>query len=104
MDSPWKVEERKVATMFGTQRALMKGTGEKTDIISDLFIVDVKLRKNWRIQEWYRDLKKASRKAGKIPILTVRQPQKKLRLAVLDLDYLVSILKGASLLDSEPGE
>ena len=32
---------------------------------------------------------------------TVREPRKKLRLAVLDLDYLVSIMKGASVLDSD---
>ena len=34
-DKPWKNEERTVARMFGTERALMKGTEEKSDIISD---------------------------------------------------------------------
>ena len=94
-DKAWKNEERTVARMFGTERALMKGTEEKSDIISDLFMVDVKLRKRWNVQSWYRELRQASRKQGKIPILTVREPGKRLRLAVLDLDYLISIMKGA---------
>ncbi len=38
---------------------------------------------------------------GKIPILTVREPGKKLRLAVLDLDYLISIMKDASVLEGD---
>jgi len=46
-DKPWKAEERTVARMFGTSRQLMKGTDEKSDIISGLFTVDVKLRKKW---------------------------------------------------------
>lgn len=100
-DANWKAEERKVAHMFGTSRQLMKGTDEKSDIISDLFMVDAKLRKRWSVQQWYRDLKAASRKQSKIPILTIREPGKKLRLAVIDLDYLISIMKGASVLDSD---
>lgn len=100
-DKPWKAEERRVAAMFGTERALMKGTDEKSDIQSDLFSVDVKLRKNWSVQKWYRELREAARKRGKIPILTVREPGQKLRLAVLDLDYLISILKGANVLEAD---
>ncbi len=66
-DKPWKAEERRVAAMFGTERALMKGTQEKSDI----------------------------------QILTVREPGKKLRLAVIELDYLISIMKGASVLETD---
>ena len=99
-DANWKREERAVAKLFGTSRQLMKGTGEKSDIQSDLFVVDVKLRQRWNIQRWYRELRDAARKRSKIPILTIREPGKKLRLAVVDLDYLVSILKGANVLDT----
>ena len=101
MSDNWKRFELTTAKAFNTRRQLMKGTDEKSDIISDLFIVDVKLRRRWSIQQWYRDLKTSARKQGKIPILTVREPGKKLRLAVLDLDYLVSIMKGASVLDGD---
>lgn len=95
----WKREELRVAKMFGTSRALMKGTDEKSDIISDLFCVDVKLRQRIDIQKHYRELRAAARKEDKIPILVVRRPKDRIRLAVLDCEYLVSILKGAGLLE-----
>ena len=101
-DKPWKAEERKVAALFGSPgRMLRKGTDEKSDIISDLFMVDVKLQKRWSVQKWYRELKDAAMKKGKIPILTVREPGKKLRLAVIDLDYLISVMKGDNVLDGD---
>ena len=100
-DKPWKAEERAVARMFGSRRALMKGTSEKSDIQSDQFVVDVKLRKNWSVQKWYRELRASARKQDKIPILTLREPGQKLRLAVVDLEYLIFVLQRAGVLDSD---
>jgi len=97
--SNWKREELKIAKAFNTERALMKGTDEKEDIISDAFCVDSKLRKNWRVDVWYNELKRYADKKGKIPILCLRKPSKKRRLAVIDFDYLVSILKGKGLVE-----
>ena len=79
----------------------MKGTDEKNDILSDDFMVDVKLRKRWQIQQWFRDLKVAAIKEGSVPIVTVREPKKKLRLAVVELDYLVELLREAGHLGEE---
>lgn len=45
-DKAWKREERTVAKAFGTQRALMKGTDEKSDIEHDLFCVLCKIVQN----------------------------------------------------------
>lgn len=101
-DCSWKAEERKVAAMFGSKRQLMLGTNEKSDIQSNFFVVDVKLRKRWCIQKWYRELRASARKKDKIPILTVREPGKRLRLAIIDLEYLISIMKGAAVLDTSP--
>jgi len=56
-DQPWKAEERKVAKEFGTKRALMKGTGEKSDVEHPLFCVDVKLRKRWEVDRWFDELR-----------------------------------------------
>jgi len=97
-DKAWKAEERSVAKAFGTQRALMKGTGEKTDIQHDLFCVDVKLRQRWDVEKWFEELKEYADKQDKIPILTLRKPRSKRRLAVIDFDFLISALKGAELL------
>ncbi len=100
----WKSEERKVARMFNTKRALMTGTDEKSDIDDPLFAVDTKLRQNWRVDVWYDELQTYARKHGKIPILCLRKPGKKRRLAVVDMDHLVSILKGKGLITNDNGD
>jgi hypothetical protein len=40
-----------------------------------------------------------ARKHDKIPILVLRKPGNKTRLAVVDMDHLVSILKGKGLIE-----
>jgi len=97
----WKQEERVIAKAFNTVRALGLGSDEKSDIKSDLFAVDCKCRKNWSIARWFAELKKYADKKGKIPILTVRTPGTKTRLAVLPFDNLISIMKGAGLIDTD---
>lgn len=100
-DKAWKAEERKVAKAFGCKRALMKGTDEKSDIDHPLFCVDVKLRKNWQLESWFNVLRTYARSQDKIPILTLRKPRSKRRLAVVDFDFLIAALKGAELLDEK---
>ena len=53
----WKNEERIVARNFGTSRALGLGSDEKSDIISDVFVVDAKVRKTFSLR-WFDDLVK----------------------------------------------
>ena len=98
-DKAWKAEERKVAKAFGASRALMKGTGEKSDIDHPLFCVDVKLRKRWSIDKWFDELRAYASKADKIPILTLRKPGSKKRLVVVDFDFFIATLKSAELLE-----
>lgn len=96
MSDLWKKEELAVAKRFKTRRRLMKGTDEKGDIIHDLFHVDVKVRKRWDVLKWFQELKD---KAGnKIPILVFRKPRMTYRLALIDFDFLVSLLEGAEML------
>ena len=84
-DKAWKAEERKVARMFGTERKLMKGTDEVEDVISDKFVIDVKLRKTLLIKSWFLKVREDAEKKGKIPILICRRPQiSQLRLAAID--------------------
>lgn len=101
-DKAWKAEERKVAKSFGTSRALMKGTGEKSDINHPLFCVDVKLRKRWQVEKWFDELRNFASKCDKIPILTLRKPRSKRRLVVVDFNFLISLLN-AGHLDNEGG-
>lgn len=97
-DKSWKREERIVAKSFNTTRALMKGTAEKSDIAHDIFCLDTKLRQNWQVDKWFSELKDYARKQDKTPILVVRKPRAKQRLAVIELDYLIAVLKGAGLI------
>jgi hypothetical protein len=96
----WKYEEHTVAKMFNTTRALMTGTDEKCDINDPIFAVDTKLRQNWSVEKWFEELQSYARKHDKIPILVLRKPGKKRRLAVVDMDHLVSILKGKGLISN----
>ena len=100
----WKYEERQVAKMFNSKRALMKGTDCKEDVEDDLFCVDTKLRKTWQVETWFDELQSYARKKGKVPILCLRKPGKKRRLAVVDMGHLVSILKGKDLISGGDGE
>ena len=97
-DKAWKAEERKVAKEFGTTRALMKGTSEKSDVEHALFCVDVKLRKRWDVESWFNVLRTYAKSQDKVPILTLRKPGGKHRIAVVDFDFLVAALKGAELI------
>jgi hypothetical protein len=96
-DKAWKAEERTVAKAFGTKRALMKGTDEKTDIQHSLFCVDVKLRQRWDVETWFEKLREYADKQSKIPILTLRKPRTKRRLAVIDFDFLISAIQSIDL-------
>ncbi len=88
----WKHEERKIASEFGTVRALGLGSDKKSDIISDVFCVDAKVRKTFSLR-WFDDLVKYATKKGKIPILTYRRSNERQRLAVVKFDTLISLLK-----------
>lgn len=102
--SNWKREELKIAKEMNSKRALQKGTDTKEDVEHNLFVIDSKLRKAWRVDVWYDELKRYADKKGKIPILVLRKPGRKRRLAVIDFDYFNSLCKGAGINpDSDQG-
>jgi len=78
---------------------LKKGTDEKCGIDDPVFAVDTKLRQNWGVEKWFEELQSYARKHDKISILCLRKPGKKRRLAVVDMNNLVSILKGKGLIE-----
>lgn len=98
----WKQEERTIAKAFNTERSLGLGSDEKSDIISDVFVVDAKVRKNFSLR-WFDDLVKYANKKGKIPILTYRRSNERQRLAVVKFDTLISLLKASGHIVTEEG-
>ena len=90
----WKHEERTIAKAFKTERALGLGSDEKSDIISDVFVVDAKVRKTFSLR-WFDELREFADRKKKIPILTYRKPGERQRLAVMKFDTLISLLKAS---------
>ena len=101
MDLPWKAFERKVASEFGSTRQLMKGTSETADVIHPLFEVDCKLRKAFKVSQWFRELRKAAKRKNKIAVLVARKPGGKLTYCVVELSTFVSLAKGAGWLETD---
>jgi len=109
-DKPWKKFERDIAAIFGTTRALMKGTDEVKDIgPEDDFplVLDCKLWKqqNWQIVNWFRKLENAApiKVAGedpgvsahthvRWPVLCVREPGKKRKYALVRRVYIMNFI------------
>lgn len=96
----WKHEERTIAKAFNTERALGLGSDEKSDIISDVFVVDAKVRKTFSLR-WFDELKEFADRKKKIPILTYRSPGQKQRIAVVKFDTLISLLKASGHIDKD---
>jgi len=97
---PWKVHERKTAKIFGTQRALMKGTGEVKDIgPEDDFplLVDCKLRPHeaWRISAWFVKLLDAAEASDKdlFPVLSLKEPGKAGAYALVSYDQIIQFIE-----------
>ncbi len=100
MDKPWKRFERDIAAQFGTTRMLRKGTTEKSDIEHPVFCVDCKLQQRWSIAQWFRELRAAAGRAGKIPLLVVREPKKHMKLCICELHVFISLCRAAGLLNT----
>ncbi|MHA2264522.1 MAG: hypothetical protein ACXAEN_19175 [Candidatus Thorarchaeota archaeon] len=89
-DKPWKRFERNIASIFGTTRALMKGTGEMKDIgPEDDFplLLDCKhwKRDKWQIVSWILKLERAAQKSPQSlwPVLCLQEPGKKTKYGIV---------------------
>jgi hypothetical protein len=96
--STWKREEREVARAFNSSRALRTGTDEKSDVLSETFCIDTKLRQRWEVEKWFDELQSFAEKKKKIPILTLRKPNGRKRLAVVEFEFLMKLLRANGLL------
>lgn len=89
-DKPWKVYERKVAKMFGYERALQKGTKTKEDaappegIEAARWVIDAKLNKTIVVWSWMAALVEYAKGKNKPAILVFRQPPKHQSYAVVE--------------------
>ena len=109
MDRPWKKFERDIAAIFGTRRALMKGTGVIKDIgPEDDFplLLDCKRRprERWSVMAWFKKLEDQAgiEEFAKWPVLCLGEPGAKRSYAVVRQSALVKlILENEPLIDAE---
>ncbi len=88
-DKGWKVYEREVSRFFGYQRALMKGTEEKSDArpldgSEPEWIIDAKKRKKLYLWQWMSDLVEYSQREEKPAILVFSVYGKRQSYAVVE--------------------
>lgn len=95
-NTTWKSLERRVAEVLGGKRnPLSGGQGKHTrgDIIHPDLYVEVKLRKHWAVYDLFMDTRTKAAKEGKTPLAVIHEGSRKHTLAVVDLEWLVKLLK-----------
>ena len=92
----WKKFERKVAKKLGGVRNPLSGSHSRHtsgDVIHDKFYVECKYREKFSIVSLYDEVREKARKEGKIPLLVIKQKNRKGELVVVDLDEFVKMLQ-----------
>ena len=80
VDKVWKVQERRIAKMFGVKRTPLSGIHSlhtQSDIIHEKLFIECKYRKKIAILDLFSEVIEKAKKENKIPILAVKS--KKLR-------------------------
>lgn len=75
--SNWKNTEREVAKAFGTTRAPVSNNLTHSDTFHKFCYIEVKKRKKFWIWSLFEDTKKKALKEKKIPIVAIKQKNKK---------------------------
>ena len=93
----WKKFERKVAKKLGGVRTPLSGSHSRHtsgDVIHDRFYVECKYRSRFAVASIFDEVKKKAKMEGKIPILVLKQRNRRGELVVLDLDDFVGLIGG----------
>ena len=94
--SNWKNTEREVAKAFGTTRAPVSNNLTHSDTFSKEIYIEVKKRKKFWIWGLFEDTKAKALKEKKIPIVAIKQKNRKGFLIVVrpqDIKEVASCLK-----------
>ena len=86
----WKLLERKIAKMFGTERTPLSGGNSRitrSDTLSKDFFIECKLRKNPAVWNLYERTEKLAKKEGKIPIVVIKKKNKQGELFIISDKY-----------------
>ena len=103
-NSTWKKRERGIARDFGTKRNPLSGSmsgHSSSDSLSETFFIESKLRAQPGGWNLFQQTKEKAKKEKKIPLVILSKKYKKGKIAMLDYDFLVILLKKSGYLESE---
>lgn len=92
----WKKRESSVARDLGTMRTPLSGSMSahtSSDTLSDTFYVESKLRANPPGWSLFEDVCAKAKKEGKVPMIVFSKKFKQRKMAVVDYDWLISIIR-----------
>ena len=103
----WKKREMKIAKDFGTKRNPLSGSmsgHSSSDSLSEIFYLESKLRANPPGWNLFIDTRDKSKKENKIPIVILSKKYHKDKIAMVDYDFLVSLLEKSGYLPRKVDE
>ena len=98
----WKQRERDIAEDFNTKRNPLSGSmsgHSSSDSLSDTFYLESKLRANPPGWNLFIDTRDKSKKENKIPIVILSKKYHKDKIAMIEYDFLLELLKKSGYLD-----
>ena len=98
----WKQRERDIADDFGTKRNPLSGSmsgHSSSDSLSETFYLESKLRANPPGWNLFLDTRDKSKKENKIPIVILSKKYHKDKIAMIEYDFLLELLKKSGYLD-----
>ena len=103
----WKQRERDIADDFGTKRNPLSGSmsgHSSSDSLSETFYLESKLRANPPGWNLFLDTKEKAKKEKKIPVVVISKKFHKDKIAMVDYDFLVSLLEKSGYLPQKVDE
>ena len=103
-NSTWKKRERGIAKDFGTKRNPLSGSmsgHSSSDSLSETFYIESKLRAKPGGWNLFQEIKEKANKEKKIPIVILSKKYKKGKIAMLNYDFLVELLKKSGYIANE---
>jgi hypothetical protein len=103
----WKKREMKIAKDFDTKRNPLSGSmsgHSSSDSLSDTFYLESKLRAKPGGWNLFIDTREKSKKENKIPIVVLSKKYHKDKIAMVDYDFLVELLKKSGYLPQKVDE
>ena len=94
--STWKKREGRIAKDFGTKRNPLSGSmsgHSSSDSLSEIFYLESKLRANPPGWALFQDTKEKAKFEKKIPIVVLSKKFHKDKIAIVDYDFLLELLK-----------